>query len=63
MGVHLLITTTPEIQGRSFGTNVLQAVFVALLGRKPEEIAPEDYLSLMHRIGFKPRVVVLNEMK
>jgi len=63
MGVHLLITTTPEIQGRSFGTNVLQAVFVALLERSPEEITPEDYLSLMREVGFRPRVVVLNKIE
>ena len=28
-GVHLLITTTPQFDGRSFGTNVMEAVLVA----------------------------------
>jgi len=32
-GVSLLITTTPVIEGRSFGTNVLEGVFTALLGK------------------------------
>jgi hypothetical protein len=52
----LLITATPEMDGRSFGTNVLEAVVVALSGRRPHELAPGDYLEWMQRAGFRPRV-------
>ena len=53
-GVKSLITTTPVVDGRSFGTNVMEGVFVTLLGRRPEEIKPEEYLELAGRIGWQP---------
>ncbi|MEI6157358.1 MAG: quinate 5-dehydrogenase, partial [Atribacterota bacterium] len=56
-GVQMLVTTTPEMNGRSFGTNVLQAIFVAILGKKPEDIAPGDYVEMMKKMGIRPRVV------
>ncbi|MEN4042106.1 MAG: hypothetical protein ROW39_07170 [Anaerolineaceae bacterium] len=38
-GVKYLVTTTPVIEGRSFGTNLLEAAMVALMGRTQ----PVDY--------------------
>lgn len=58
-GVAALVTTTPEMQGRSFGTNVLEGVLVSLIGKRPEEIRPEEYSELLERLGFKPRVEYL----
>lgn len=54
--VALLVTTTPEIAGRSFATNVYQATIVALSGRRPEELTPVDYVDWMRRAGFRPRI-------
>jgi hypothetical protein len=51
-----LVTVTPEMGGRSFGTNVLEAVVVAMSGRPPEELRPADYIEWMQRAGFRPRV-------
>ena len=59
-GVKLLITTTPELDGRSFGTNVMEGVLVALSGRKPSELTPGDYLKLLAQLNWQPRVEVLN---
>lgn len=59
-GARMLITTTPELAGRSFGTNVMEAVFLALLGKKWEEATSRDYLDLIERVGLKPSVRVLN---
>lgn len=56
-GVRLLVTTTPELSGRSFGTNVMEALLVAVSGRRPEEMTPADYLDWLRRLNFKPRVV------
>ncbi|MCS7224345.1 MAG: quinate 5-dehydrogenase [Armatimonadetes bacterium] len=56
-GLHLLVTTTPEINGRSFGTNVMEGVLLALSGKRPETITPDDYKELLRQIGWKPRVV------
>ncbi len=55
-GVGWLVTTTPEYEGRSFGTNVIEAVMVVLLGKKWEDIGPGDYLELMDRLQMKPAV-------
>lgn len=60
-GARMLITTTPELQGRSFGTNVMEAVFLALLGKKWEEVTPADYLALIEKIGLGPSIRVLRE--
>ncbi len=56
-GVSLLVTTTPELEGRSFGTNVMEGVLIALSGKSPEQMAPEDYSEMLDKIGFKPRVI------
>jgi hypothetical protein len=53
-GVTKLITTTPNFDGRSFGTNVMEAVFVALNGGKP--LTETEYLDLMKRLDWKPTV-------
>lgn len=55
----LVITSTPEMDGRSFATNVLEAVVVALSGRRPGELGEADYLDWMRRAGFQPRVARL----
>ena len=59
-GVSWLVTTTPELDGRSFGTNVLEAALLAQLGKTWEEVTPEDYLSLIHKAKLLPRVVRFN---
>ena len=56
-GVSCLATTTPEFNGRSFGTNVMEAVMLAILGKNWEEVKPEDYLDLIKRLNFRPRIV------
>ncbi len=60
-GVAALVTTTPEFEGRSFGTNVMEGVLIALAGKRPDEMAPHDYLDLLRQLGWQPRVVKLAE--
>ncbi len=60
-GVKTLITTTPDIAGRSFGTNVIEAALLALLGKAWGDVVPADYESLLHELQLKPRVVRLRE--
>lgn len=62
-GVRVLVTTTPEMQGRSFGTNVLEGVLISLLGKGVDEAQPEDYNGLLDRLQLKPRIVYLQEEK
>lgn len=58
-GVRMIVTPSPNLGGRSFGTNLVQAILVAVSGRRPEELTPADYLRLMQEAGFRPRVEVL----
>lgn len=56
-GISRLISTTPEFQGRSFGTNVIEAALLAMLGKRWENVTPDDYAGLLTRLDFRPRVV------
>ena len=60
-GVKVLVTTTPEMEGRSFGTNVMEGVLISLLGKRVEEVTPEDYSRLLEQLQFKPRIVYLQD--
>lgn len=55
-GVATLITTTPEIGGRSLGTNVLEGVLVALSGKRPENLTVFDYERILDEIDIRPRI-------
>ena len=58
-GVKTLVTSTPDFGGRSFGTNVVEAALVAFLGKRPEEIAVDDYKNAIRRLGLRPRKIEL----
>lgn len=61
-GIKHLITTTPILDGRSFGTNMIEAAIIAALGRKePVDYAnPGNYFEIMEKaikdIPLKPQV-------
>lgn len=55
-GVDTLITTTPNLGGRSFGTNVIEATLVAISGRRAEDLHPSDYFRLLDMLAFQPWV-------
>lgn len=48
-GVRQIITTTPIITGRTFGTNVMEAALVAVSGVLPEEAAWPDIVAKARR--------------
>ncbi len=58
-GVKLLITTTPCLEGRSFGTNVMEALLVAVKGAKGSLIAAE-YIDLLERYEIESSIEYLN---
>lgn len=58
-GVKALVTTTPEFNGRSFGTNVMEALLVALSGKK-RELEPAEYEELLVKADITPRITWLN---
>ena len=56
-GAACLITTTPELEGRSFGTNVMEAVLIVLLDKPLDEICEEDYEQMLEKVRFLPRII------
>lgn len=59
-GVSHLITSTPRIAGRTFGTNVMEAVVVALAG-KGRPLSEPEMRALLRELGWKPNVEVLQD--
>lgn len=59
-GVRLLVTATPKLNGRSFATNVIEALLVALSGTG-RELRPEEYLALIDELQLHPRIEYLND--
>ena len=55
-GARWLFTTTPILQGRSFGTNLLEAAMVAVLGGRPEALGPEDFRGVLRAVDYRPEV-------
>ncbi len=59
-GLHILVTTTPRLEGRSFGTNVMEATLRALSDKPDPEITEADFLDMIERIPLEPNIEVLN---
>lgn len=55
--IKLIATTTPEFNGRSFATNVIEAFACAMLQKRPDEISEETFLELFQKLDFKPRII------
>lgn len=58
-GAARVITTTPIIEGESFATNVMEGVIVALTGRRPETLTPDDYRTALCQLHWSPSVIEL----
>ncbi|MCL2870338.1 MAG: quinate 5-dehydrogenase [Coriobacteriia bacterium] len=54
-GVSKLITTTPRLEGRTFGTNVMEALLVAAAGES-HPLSPQGYLDLLAKYDLRPSV-------
>ena len=59
-GIKYLVTTTPVLQGRSFGTNMMEAALVAISG-KGRKLTGAEYEELIARLGMQPQVQNLQE--
>ena len=59
-GAVRVITTTPVIEGESFATNVMEGVIVALTGRRPETLTPDDYRTALCQLHWSPSVIELH---
>jgi len=59
-GVHKLIATTPRIQGRTFGANVLEGLVAAVLAKEGKDPLPENYPDVLDRHPLRPAIEILN---
>jgi hypothetical protein len=58
-GVRYLVTSTPRLEGRSFGTNMMEAALVAIAG-KGRPLTTGELDDMLKRLGLKPTIQQLN---
>lgn len=58
-GVSTLVTTTPVMDGRSFGTNMIEAALVAVSG-KGRPLTHDELNELIDKLGFAPQIQKLS---
>ncbi len=59
-GVRTLVTTTPRLEGRSFGTNMMEAMLVAVSG-KGRKLTDAELTEMIARLGLQPAIEHLND--
>ncbi len=57
-GVKMVVTTTPRYEGRSFGTNMMEAALTALAG-DGRNLTDDELNDLIDELGLKPSVTDL----
>jgi hypothetical protein len=58
-GVKYLVTTTPILDGRSFGTNMMESALIALSGKK-RALTRDEYEEILTKLAFEPSLQELN---
>jgi len=58
-GIKYLITSTPVLEGRSFGTNMMEAALVAVAG-KGRKLTLDELNQLIDQLGLEPQLQELN---
>jgi hypothetical protein len=59
-GVRYLVTTTPRLNGRSFGTNMMEAALVAVAGTE-RPLTPAELEAMIECLGLQPNIELLAE--
>jgi hypothetical protein len=60
-GAQMLITTTPEFEGRSFGTNMMEAMLVASKNINKKMLTSKDYDQLLNEFDMQPHIEYFNK--
>jgi len=58
-GVRYLITSTPRLEGRSFGTNMMEAALVAIAG-KGRPLTTDELQKMLEQLDLRPTLERLN---
>jgi hypothetical protein len=59
-GVRYMVTATPRLEGRSFGTNMMEAALVAVAG-KGRTLTTAELEEMLEQLDLKPTIQRLNE--
>ncbi|MBL8329829.1 MAG: dehydrogenase [Rubrivivax sp.] len=55
--VNLVIDVSPQLFERVVGTNVIEAMILAALGKPQEEISDDDFTEIIDELDIKPRLL------
>jgi len=58
-GVKYLVTATPVLEGRSFGTNMMEAALIAVSGKK-RPLTHAELSEMLDKLNFHPQIQELN---
>ncbi|NPA06079.1 MAG: quinate 5-dehydrogenase [Chloroflexi bacterium] len=58
VGIKYVVTTTPRLDGRSFGTNMMEAALIAVAG-KGRRLTTEELNALIDELGLEPQLLEL----
>lgn len=58
-GIKYLVTSTPVLDGRSFGTNMMEAALIAVAG-KNRKLTYAELSEMLDQIGYQPTLQALN---
>ena len=59
VGAKYLVTATPVLEGRSFGTNMMEAALIAISG-KGRVLTHDELSELLEQLEFEPQIQELN---
>ncbi len=55
--VNLVIDVSPQLFDRVVGTNVIEAMILAALGKPHEEVSDDDFVEILDELDIKPRLL------
>ncbi len=58
-GVKYLLTSTPVLEGRSFGTNMMEAALIAVSGKR-RPLTRQELNQMIDQLDFRPQIRELN---
>lgn len=56
-GVHLVVDSSPVLQGHVMGPELLDAMILAATGKAADDIGDDDYLEIIAGLGLQPRTL------
>jgi len=56
-GVHMVVDCTPKIFDMTVAINVIEAMVLAVTGKKAHELTHDDYLEIITNLNIEPRIL------